>query len=325
MIDQYNRVIDYLRISITDRCNFRCRYCMPESGVDYISHKEILSYEEILRLVRIAADIGIRKIKITGGEPFVRKGACSLIREICETDEIDSVTVTTNGALLSDHLPELIKAGVSGINVSLDTLAAERFYEITRRNELAGVLAGIEGAASSGIRVKINCVPMAGFNEDELADIAGLAKDKPLCVRFIELMPIGLGNMDKGISEYQVRARIEDAWGAMTETSEILGNGPAKYYRIPGFSGRIGFISAVSHEFCDSCNRVRLTSDGILKPCLNFESHIDLKAAMRSGRSDEELAKIFREGIYRKPSRHGFEEKRIEDIHENRRMAGIGG
>ncbi len=325
MIDQYHREIDYLRISITDRCNFRCRYCMPESGVDTISHKEILSYEEILRLVRIAAGVGIRKIKITGGEPFVRKGVCNLIRGICETDGIDSVTVTTNGALLSKYLPELADAGVSGINVSLDTLDAERFYEITGRNGLAEVLAGIERTVASGIRVKMNCIPMAGVNEDELAAIAGLARDQPVCVRFIERMPIGFGNRVEGIPEDQVRARIEKAWGTMTETTEIMGNGPAKYYRIPGFAGRIGFISALSHEFCDRCNRVRLTADGILKPCLNFESHMDLKSAMRSGRSDAELAEIFREGIYRKPSRHGFEKKRIKDIHENRPMAGIGG
>lgn len=325
MLDQYNRNIEYLRISVTDRCNYRCLYCMPKNGVKPISHEEILSYEEILRLVEIAAKIGISKVKITGGEPLVRRDVCNLIRNINKIKGIESVTITTNGALLEDYVNELKEAGISAINVSLDTLNPEKFQEITRCGNLEKVLYGITKAYDAGLPVKINCVPMAGLNEDAFLEIAKLAKDRNISVRFIEMMPIGLGDGEKRIAESQIIKELESAFGTLTQTNDSLGNGPAKYYCLDGFEGHIGFISAMSHEFCSECNRVRLTSDGILKPCLNYESHLDLKKYLRNGTSDKELEDIFREGIYRKPARHGFENQRIEDVHEKRNMSGIGG
>lgn len=325
MLDQYNREIDYLRISVTDRCNFRCKYCMPEEGVDFISHKEVLTYEEILHLTEIAAGLGIKKIKITGGEPLVRKGVCDLIRLIKKTDGIESVTITTNGALLSEYLPQLQEAGITGINISLDTLDKDKFYQITRRDCLARVTDGLKSALHSGIPVKVNCVPMKGINENQTAEIAGLAKEDPVCVRFIEIMPIGMAGAYEGISQDEVKAAIEKAYGPMTPAGEVLGNGPAVYYRLQGFKGRIGFIGAMSHEFCGQCNRIRLTADGILKPCLSCESHIDMKRVLRSGKTDEEIRSILRDAIYGKPRKHIFCNHGEEDLFEHRGMSGIGG
>lgn len=324
MKDQYQRTIDYLRISVTDRCNFRCRYCMPEEGVKSICRSEILTYEEILRLCGIAANIGIRKIKITGGEPLVREGVCTLIREIRKIQGIDSVTITTNGSLLEECLPELLEAGISGINISLDTLEKEKFGRITRSNDFDRVWNGFRQALKAKIPVKINCVPMRGVNEDEIADIAALAKEEPVIVRFIEMMPVGMGVQD-GIRQDEIRGILEAAYTAMLPVKEILGNGPASYYKLPGFLGRVGFISAMSHEFCGECSRIRLTADGILKPCLNYESHIDLKKGMREGMGDRELEQMFARGISNKPKCHTFAEPGEHDMREKRLMSGIGG
>lgn len=325
MLDQYNRNIEYLRISVTDRCNYRCKYCMPKDGVEAIGHEEILSYEEILRLVKIAAQIGVSKIKITGGEPFVRRGVTGLIRKISKIEGIDSVTITTNGELLKDHIDELKDAGISSINISLDTLDEDKFREVTRCGNLQNVMDGIKMAYDAGLKVKINCVPMLGFNEEEFVEIARIAKDRAISVRFIEMMPIGLGDGKMRIEQNQIMEKLCAVYGPMVQTKDSLGNGPAKYYILEDFRGHVGFISAMSHEFCSECNRVRLTSDGILKPCLNYESHLNLKKYLRRGTSDEELKEIFREGIYRKPARHGFEEKEIKDMHEKRKMSEIGG
>lgn len=325
MKDQYQRTIDYIRISVTDRCNLRCRYCMPEEGVDSLAHTEIMTYEEILRFCTIAVNLGIKKVKITGGEPLVRKGVCNLIHEIRKIPGIESVTVTTNGILLAQYLPELKAAGISGINISLDTLNKEKFYQITRRDHFLEVQEGIRQAAASGIPVKLNCVPMKGFNEEELPDIAGLAKDQPMTVRFIEMMPIGEGVEFQGILQDDMLEILERRFGKPMPVFESLGNGPANYYQLPGLKGKIGFISAVSHQFCSSCNRVRLTADGIFKPCLNYEGHLDIKCAMRKGISDEALEMLLREGIYTKPRCHLFGEKNDGVIHEKRRMSEIGG
>lgn len=325
MKDQYQRTIDYIRISVTDRCNLRCRYCMPEHGVDSISHTEIMTYEEILRFCRIAAGIGIAKVKITGGEPLVRKGVCDLIREIRKIQGIESVTITTNGILLAQYLPELKAAGISGINISLDTLKQEKFYQITRRDNFLEVQDGIYCAAASGIPVKINCVPMKGFNEDELTNVAELAKRQPVTVRFIEMMPIGEGVEFQGILQDDILAEFQKKFGSPAPVCEVIGNGPADYYQFPGFQGKVGFISAVSHQFCGKCNRVRLTADGVFKPCLNYEGHLDIKGAMRGGMTDEQLEMLLREGIYAKPRCHGFGENGMGTGQEKRRMSEIGG
>ncbi len=325
MKDQYQRLINYLRISVTDRCNLRCRYCMPEEGVESICHSEIMTYEELLRICGIAAKTGIQKIKITGGEPLVRKGVCKLIHGIRAIHGIDSVTITTNGSLLGEYLPELAEAGIAGINISLDTLDKEKFCQITRRNDFDKVWDGFLSAVRTGIPVKINCVPIRGFNDEELSQIAALAKEYPVTVRFIEIMPIGMGREYMGILQDEIREKLEAQYGAMVPTKEALGNGPAKYYKLSGFSGRIGFISALSHEFCEACNRIRLTADGILKPCLNYESHIDLKKSMREGASDLELERIFAEGIYQKPRCHAFGDMEKHGMWEKHQMWGIGG
>lgn len=238
---------------------------------------------------------------------------------------IESVTITTNGALLEQYLTELVQAGVTGINISLDTLNRERFRYITRRDDYDKVQAGLKQAVATGIPTKINCVPMRGFNEDELADIAALAKHDPVAVRFIEMMPIGMGVEKAGIYQDEIRKGLESRYGTMLPIEEMLGNGPAKYYQIPGFQGKIGFISAISHEFCEGCNRVRLTADGILKPCLNYESHINLKQEMRNGIDDWELEKILKDAIYAKPRCHSFGDQTKKEIQEKRKMAGIGG
>ena len=323
--DQYQRKIDYVRISVTDRCNFRCKYCMPEEGVESIAHSEIMTYEEILRFIRIAVRIGIKKVKITGGEPLVRKGVCGLMKELRETSGIESVTLTTNGVLLGRYLPELKEAGISGINISLDTLCPKRFRQITRRDGFSHVWKGIENAVLAEIPVKINCVPMRGFNEDEIPALAALAKDSPVSVRFIEMMPVGLGKEYTGIFQEELMKMLEAEYGVMEPDENPAGNGPAKYYRLTGFRGRVGFISAVSHRFCENCNRIRLTADGILKPCLNYESKVNIKGTMRGGANDAELEKLLKDSIYAKPRCHGFTSEVKEGVTEKRKMAGIGG
>ena len=323
--DQFGRNIDYIRVSVTDRCNFRCRYCMPEEGVASVCHEEILTYEEILRLLRIAVRLGIKKVKVTGGEPLVRKGVCSFIGEIRKMPGIESVTLTTNGALLRQYLPELKAAGVSGINISLDTLKKEKFSLITRRDCFAQVWEGIQEAVKTEIPVKINCVPMRGVNEEELTDIAALAKRDPVTVRFIEMMPVGEGAEFSAVPQEEIKDMLEQAYGDMKKTQELLGNGPAEYYELPGFRGKVGFISAISHTFCSTCNRVRLTADGILKPCLSYESHVDLKSVIRQGAGDSELEQLMQGSIYAKPECHGFGERKKEGVQEKRRMVDIGG
>lgn len=325
MLDRYQRKVDYLRVSVTDRCNFRCLYCMPEEGVDPVCRSEIMTYEEIVRLCRIAVKTGIRKIKITGGEPLVRREVCALIREIRGIRGVDSVTITTNGSLLEGCLPALAEAGISGINISLDTLDREKFCRITGRNDFDRVWSGFLKAVKTGIPVKVNCVPMRGVNEDELAELAALARKMPVAVRFIEMMPVGMGAGREGIRQHEVCRILEERYGALVPVKETLGNGPAGYYQLPEFSGKIGFISAVSHGFCGKCNRIRLTADGILKPCLNYESHIDLKKAMRDGLTDSELEQMFCEGILKKPKCHSFGEPEERGMWETRTMSGIGG
>lgn len=325
MKDQYQRTIDYLRVSVTDRCNFRCRYCMPEEGAAPVSHSEILSYEEILRICAAAAKAGIKKVKITGGEPLVRKGVCGLVGALWDIDGIEAVTITTNGALLEQYIPGLVKASVSAINISLDTLDEERFRRITRCGSLDQVQKGFQKAVETGIPVKINCVPMRGFNEDEITGIAALAGRYPVMVRFIEMMPIGMGAGYRAVYQDEIRARLEREYGEMTPVCGTFGNGPATYYEVPGFCGKIGFISALSHEFCGTCNRVRLTADGILKLCLNYQSDVDLKRVIRGGAPDAALEQIFCRAVYKKPGRHGFEAAAGQGGRETRKMSGIGG
>lgn len=331
MVDRFGRRIDYIRISITDRCNLRCVYCMPEDGVASVSHGEILSYGEILRLAEIFAKLGIEKIKVTGGEPLVRKGAVELIRDLKQIPGIKKVTLTTNGICLAEHMKALAEAGVDGINLSLDTLNPDIFKEITRRDDFQKVLKGIEEALKyPTIPLKINCVPMGLRGQDELA-LVKFAKDHPVHVRFIEMMPIGLGKKYQPRKEAELLKELEQTYGAYKSSAEVLGNGPAHYYEFEGFKGRIGFISAVSHKFCDSCNRIRMTSQGYLKACLQYDVGVDLREALRRDATEEELKLLILECIQKKPKGHQFEENPSEreditiDHAEQSMMSQIGG
>ena len=326
MLDECKRTIDYLRISITDRCNLRCIYCMPEEGIPMASHEDILSYDEILRICRIAALLGVTKIKLTGGEPLVRKDALVLVKEIKSIKGIEKVTLTTNGVLLGDIIEELAKYKIDGINVSLDTLDRKLYNQITRFDLLHQVQESIhEVLKYPDIPVKINCVPL-NLRSQNLIDIAALAKDQKLHVRFIEMMPIGYGKNFEYLSEESIIALLTEAFGPLSSYKESLGNGPCHYYQLQGFQGKIGFISALSHQFCASCNRVRLTSQGFLKSCLQYETGKDLRLLLRSGADDKEIAAVMQECIRKKPKGHAFLTQQFNGTQENRLiMSKIGG
>lgn len=325
MLDKLNRKIDYLRISVIDRCNLRCVYCMPEEGIESIPHDEILTYDEILRICEIASELGIRKIKITGGEPLVRKDIVNLIRDIKNIDKIEQVTLTTNGILLHEMLDDLYDAGIDAINISLDTLNKDNFKKITRRDGLEKVLMSIDKAYDLGIRVKINCLAIRDFNLREIVEIASFAKDREIDVRFIELMPIGFGKKYTQIDNDEILSILESRFGTFEIVTEKRGNGPAKYYRNQNMKGCIGFISAISHEFCESCNRIRLTSSGFLKLCLHYNKGIDLKGPIRNGISDEDLKKLIHNTIWNKPISHKFGHANGEQDIELKNMVQIGG
>ncbi|MDU7710172.1 MAG: GTP 3',8-cyclase MoaA [Clostridium sp.] len=313
MTDQYGREIEYLRVSVTDRCNLRCSYCMPEEGVEQVVHNEILTYSEIARICRICADKGVSKIKLTGGEPLVRKGISGLLYELRQIDGIEQITLTTNGVLLAGQIEELAKAGLDAVNISLDTLEREQYAQITRRDELGKAMEGLEAALKyPGIRVKVNCVALQGVNETQWVPLAELAKNEPVDVRFIEMMPIGLGKSCAGSSQEEVCRVLKQAYGDPRFLSGSFGNGPAVYASFPGFSGKIGFISAISHQFCGSCNRVRLTAEGLLKPCLQYSKGADLRRLLRSGADDAKLDEVIGKVIFEKPRCHQFTLKRDE-------------
>ena len=324
MIDAAGRNIDYVRISITDKCNLRCIYCMPEEGVVTLRHEDLLSHEEILRLAHAFSSLGIRYIKLTGGEPMARKGCLSLVRSLKAIPGIKQVTMTTNGMLLADCMEEAAAAGLDGMNISLDTLDPTLYAKLTRRQELTQVLKAIDTALACDIpKVKVNVVPVRGYTDSSLIPLATLARDKPLDVRFIELMPVGCGADLTPIPQPEILAQLEAAFGPATEDFSRHGNGPAVYYQFAGFQGGIGFISALSHQFCDQCSRVRLTPDGELKLCLNHAKSVPLKPLLRAGISDEDLVQVLRDAIYEKPTEHGFG-KDISD-QEQKKMFQIGG
>ena len=326
MFDSKGRNIHYLRLSVTDLCNLRCRYCMPD-GVDKLEREDILTYEEFLRLAALFARCGVDTVRVTGGEPLVRKGVEQLVKGLKAIPGIRKVTMTTNAVLLEQQLPALLEAGLDSVNISLDTLDPALFAKITARDEFAAVQAGIHAALESGIPVKLNCVPQVGVNEGELEALAALAQDKPLQVRFIEMMPIGYGAAMPCISGPELLARFRRRWPELAPlpgaACAALGDGPAVYDTVPGWKGDIGFIAAVHGKFCASCNRVRLTSQGFLRPCLASETGCDLKALLRSGASDEELLTAIRTTIWEKPQEHHFELK--QDIPATRGMYRIGG
>jgi cyclic pyranopterin phosphate synthase len=291
---------------------------MPKHGAETVPHGEILTFEEILRLSKIFARLGTKRIRVTGGEPLVRKGTAEFIGELKKIGGIKAVTLTSNGTLLEQHLEALVEAQIDGINISLDTLNPHTHKFLTGSDDHGKIMSAIEKCAKR-LPVKLNCVPIDGINDRELADIAALAKTVT-AVRFIELMPVGLGADYKLITAQRIIETLEAAYGTLKPCDEQLGSGPAHYYTIDGFPGRIGMINAISHEFCGRCNRIRLTSEGWLKLCLAHDEGISLKSAMRAGASDTELARMISRAVKLKPEMHGFGEAGIST-----RMHSIGG
>ncbi len=325
--DSFQRPISYLRVSVTDRCNLRCVYCMPEEGVPTIPHRDILRYEELERIVRVAVGMGINHIRLTGGEPLVRKGIVELVAALAAIPGLDDLSMTTNGTLLARYADDLAKAGLQRVNISLDTLDPERFRRTTRLGSLAEVLAGREAALRAGLRpVKINTVVIRGLNDDEVVELARQTLQPDWHLRFIEVMPLGSGTHWAGdgvVPSAEIRARITAALGELTPVHGKTGIGPARYYRLPHAEGTLGFISAISEHFCATCNRLRLTSDGQILPCLMSNRSIDLRTPLRAGVDDATLHEIFEQAIRAKPRGHHLAEG-ILPLNV-RPMSGIGG
>ena len=304
--DRYGREINYLRISVTDRCNLRCIYCMPPEGIPLMSHDNILRYEEITRLARLAHELGFTKFRITGGEPLVRRGLTHLVRELAHLGENIDLAITTNGVLLARYAEELKGAGLRRINISLDTLDREKFRQISRFDLFDEVMSGVQRAMEVGFDpIKINVVVVRSVNDDEILDFVEMTKHQPLWVRFIELMPFSRNNWrdEDFVSADEIRRHIETRY-QLTEVSRSDANAPAVDYRVQDHKGRIGFIAPLSGKFCDLCNRLRLTADGRLLPCLHSAIEIDIRTPMREGASDEELKLILREAMLAKPKGH---------------------
>lgn len=320
MIDCYKRTIDYMRVSITDRCNLRCKYCMPH-GIRWIPMEEILTYEEIVEICRQAAGLGIRKIKITGGEPLVRPGCTDLVKMLKGISGITQVTLTTNGVLLEKYAQGLYQAGLDAVNVSLDTTDETEYEEITGYHALADVFRGISAIRDYQIPVKINAV-LCQDRKENWHPLAELARNLPVDVRFIEMMPIGYGKNFGLVSNREILANLRERYGRLEADTGVHGNGPAVYVKIPGFQGSIGFISAIHGKFCSQCNRIRLTSTGQLKPCLGFGEGVPLKEAVRNGRP-EEVKRLIVKAIMDKPEGHFFTDQ--QKVTELREMAKIGG
>lgn len=326
MLDGYGRKIDYLRVSVTDRCNLRCRYCMPEEGIESSGHTSILTLEQIARLIRVAARIGIRKVRFTGGEPLVRKDIAKLIAEVAEIPQINDIAITTNGMLFEEKAEELRAAGLTRVNFSLDSFDSDKFTYITRLGKLKDVYRAIAKALELGITpVKINTVVMKGFNDNEILDFVKLAYDMPLHVRFIEFMPIGnlpFYQKDRFVSMAEIKKIIEARY-ELLQGLTLSGNGPATNCQIKGAQGTIGFISAMSSHFCSECNRIRMTADGKLRGCLFDKGEINLKLALDNEASDEIITGLFCDAIRRKPYRHHMNEGWGAD--NQRKMYQIGG
>ncbi|MGD0855959.1 MAG: GTP 3',8-cyclase MoaA [Dehalococcoidia bacterium] len=319
LCDSFQRGISYLRISVTDRCNLRCVYCMPPEGIPLVSHDDILSFEEILLVVRAAVEMGIDKIRITGGEPLVRMGVTDLIQMISSVNGVKDISMTTNGTVLARYAEDLVNAGLNRINISLDTLKPDRFKQITRTGELSDTLKGIEAARKAGLNpVKINMVPMQGINDDEIVDFARMTLESGWHVRFIELMP--LNRTAEFVPSNVLRKKIE-ALGMLEPFHGIAGNGAARYFSLPGAAGTIGFISPVSEPFCKECNRLRLSATGMLFPCLFSDNGVDIKTPVRNNADLEAIKHLIAAAIAAKPQNHRF----VAGATEKTKMSKIGG
>lgn len=325
MKDHYGRTIDYMRISITDRCNLQCRYCMPHK-IPYLPKEHLLTYEEIQFICQIAADIGITKLKITGGEPLVRSGCPQLIGKLKTIPEITQVTMTTNGINLEQHLHELKENGLDAVNISLDTLNPQVYQQITGKDQLPKVQNAIIQSIKAGLPVKLNTVLQTGINENEWPQLIKLTQQYPIDIRFIEMMPIGYGKQYSPVSNTQLLQQIQAMYPELQKEQSIHGNGPAVYYKIPEAKGSIGFISAIHGKFCQTCNRLRLSAHGSLKPCLCYEDQVDLIEPLRTckGKQREyQIKEKILQAINQKPKEHHFTQS--AQITETKPMVQIGG
>jgi cyclic pyranopterin phosphate synthase len=325
MEEAASRQINYLRMSITDRCNLRCVYCTYWKEWQKQPAAEILRYEELLRLAAVAAEAGVRKVRITGGEPLVRRGLVGFLQKLNRLPGIDQVCLTTNGVLLRELAPAIYSAGVRHLNVSLDTLKRDRYRRITGSDNLPAVMAGLRQAASLGFHpLKINCVVLRGINDDEVLDIARLAREYPFQVRFIELMPTTSQPWWQRhfLSMAEVRRRLT-VLGRLEPLIREATAGPARTFRVPGFQGELGFISPMSEHHCRTCNRLRLTADGKLRPCLLAASELDLKGHLRLGLGDDLLGYLFQEAVALKAGKAGFSS--AHSHHPGQSMVSIGG
>jgi cyclic pyranopterin phosphate synthase len=333
MQDRHGHRISYLRVSITDRCNERCAYCMPQELQEWLPREEILTFEETLRLIRIAAELGVSKVRVTGGEPLTRRDVVNFIRRIPEISGVKSIGLSTNGTLLAREITSgktmaaaLRDAGVQSVNISLDTLDRDAYSQITGRDFHEHVLRGIDAAISAGFdQIKLNTVLMRGRNEDQLSPLVEFAGARDLILRFIEMMPVStIDVLDENnfISVLEAKRLIESLYGCLIPEAEFRTNGPAAYYQIPGRKQRIGFIGAMTNlHFCESCNKLRLTCDGNLRPCLGSYLEFDIMKPLRAGASDAELRQFFLDVVERKPAQHDFR----DNYQPNRKMIAIGG
>jgi cyclic pyranopterin phosphate synthase len=318
MKDSFGREINYLRISLTDRCNLRCEYCMPERGVHKVTHDDILSLEEIYEIIKVFVDLGIDKIRFTGGEPLVRLGVVDLISKVSRLKGVKEIAMTTNGVLLETYARDLNEAGLTRVNISLDTLNMDKYKEVTRGGDLQKVLDGIKAAQEVGLTpIKINTVLIGGFNEDEIPDLVNLTMEQKIDIRFIELMPIGEAASfarEKFIPNSRVLETVPELQSVEAEDK----SSPAVYYKLPGAKGKVGIINPISCKFCSNCNRVRLTSTGKLKLCLHSNREIDLKDVIRNKGN---ISYIIKEAIYSKEEEHHLENEEFI----TRNMNQIGG
>ena len=323
MIDQFGRTIDYLRISIIDRCNLRCRYCTPHE-ISYIPNDDLLSNDEILRIAKLATELDITNFKITGGEPLIRQNCVDLIGRLKSLPKVNQVTMTTNGVLLEHYLDKLVDAGLDAVNISIDTLLDDKYKYLTNYGNISTsyLISVAEKCIANGIKTKINTV-LLKINQDEINSIASIASKMPIDVRFIELMPIGVGSLIEGINPNIALSSLKKQWPDLYPVNVKLGNGPAHYYSSQYLQGYIGFIDAVSHKFCEHCNRIRLTSNGYIKPCLCYDSSVDILSNLRTGVSDDILINILYKTIYEKPHFHCFSDN--HKITEEKNMIQIGG
>lgn len=325
LTDRFNRRLNYLRVSITDRCNLRCRYCAPVEPFTQLSHTDILQYEEIIRIIKAGIKLGINKVRVTGGEPLVRKGACTFLKMLNNLEGLEDVTLTTNGVLLKDYLDDLADAGVKRVNVSLDSIDKSNYAKITGRDYFQNVWEGIEKAIEKGFHpVKINVVAMKGINDHEFIDFAQLSKDLPIHVRFIEHMPIGdtISAADLRILTPEIKSIVSEI-GELIPINSQVNDGPAFRYRFKNAKGEIGFISPISRHFCFQCNRLRLTANGMLRSCLLSSQQVDIKTPLRQGISDQDIEKVFQEAIDRKGQSHRLNQD--ENCNLTEPMSAIGG